>query len=122
MERRFRRRRHNRMKTGAFLKDGIARFRVWAPKAAQVKLRISAPGPSRVLEMDREDLGYWSVSCADALAGARYSFLLDGKERADPASHYQALGGEGASEGVEAGPFRWHDLGWGGVGPGRLVL
>jgi len=122
MERRFKRRRHNRMKTGAFLKDGSAWFRVWAPKAGEVKLRISAPGPSRVLEMDREDLGYWSVSCADALAGARYSFLLDGKERADPASHYQPLGVEGPSEVVDHGSFRWDDLGWEGIEPGRMVI
>src|SRR3990172_6337523 len=122
MERRFKRRRHNRMKTGAFLKDGSAWFRVWAPKAGEVKLRISAPGPSRVLEMDREDLGYWSVSCADALAGARYSFLLEGKERADPPSHYQPLGVEGPSEVVDHGSFRWDDLGWEGIEPGRMVI
>ncbi len=113
------------MKTGAFLGDGTTLFRVWAPKAGEVKLRIRAPGPSRVLQMEREDSGYWSIARTDAPAGTRYAFLLDGKERADPASHFQPLGVEGPSEVVDHGSFQWDEWeegGWQGTEPAQMVI
>ena len=119
---RLRRGRLNWMKTGAFLEEGTIWFRVWAPKAGEVKLVISAPGPSRIIKMNREDFGYWSVSYSEAGAGARYAFLVDGVERADPASHFQPLGVEGPSECVDHCAFLWNDGGWEGIEPAQMVI
>lgn len=72
--------------------------------------------------MDRGDHGYWSVRSPDSLSGTRYAFLLDDRERADPASHFQPLGAEGPSEVVDHSAFVWDDGGWQGIEPGQMVI
>ena len=83
------------MKIGAILEDGACRFTVWAPVAPAVGLVLEMPGEShkRRIAMEKDGSGYWHAFVADARPGSRYFFSLNGCERADPASHYQPLGG-----------------------------
>lgn len=72
--------------------------------------------------MERDGSGYWSALVTGAGAGTRYRFSLDGRERADPASHYQPLGVEGPSEAVDHASFRWRDGAWEAPSPAEMVI
>ena len=84
---------------GAMPFSGGTRFRVWAPKADSLSVKV-AGGPS--LELRREADGYFTGSTEGVRAGARYFYrFTDGRERPDPASLLQPLGVHGPSEVVD---------------------
>jgi len=84
---------------GAMPLSGATRFRVWAPKAAALSVRV-IEGPSVALQRDAD--GYFTASAAGVRAGARYVFRFpDGRERPDPASLLQPEGVHGPSEVVD---------------------
>jgi 1,4-alpha-glucan branching enzyme len=84
---------------GAMPLSGATRFRVWAPKAAALSVRVIG-GPSVALQ--READGYFTGSAAGVRVGARYFFRFpDGRERPDPASLLQPEGVHGPSEVVD---------------------
>lgn len=90
------------------------RFRVWAPAARRVALRL-VDGDWRLLEMEALEGGYFERRVERVEEGARYLFRLDGeRERPDPASRYQPEGVHGASALVEES-FAWTDEGWPGL-------
>ena len=68
--------------------DGSTHFRVWAPEPRQVALRIEDGDNTRDVALDQEADGYYSLLVADAGAGTRYRYVLDGDALADPASRY----------------------------------
>ncbi|MCA1827735.1 MAG: malto-oligosyltrehalose trehalohydrolase [Myxococcales bacterium] len=73
-------------------------FRVWAPRASSLQLRV-LDGP--VVDMERSDDGYFTGH-APVGPGARYFFRFsDGRERPDPRSLFQPLGVHGPSEVVD---------------------
>lgn len=101
-------------KHGAAREEGGYRFRVWAPRAKEVRLKLTAPGEA-VLEMEAQAGGYYERLVEGVEAGARYLYRLDGeKERPDPASRYQPEGVHAASELVDE-RFAWTDEGWPGL-------
>ena len=116
-----------RLTVGAEVEDGGgASVRVWAPAVARMELVAAAAGgrAERVLEMRREDGGYFSVVDPDAVAGGRYWFRLDpstelgaggGRLRPDPASRWQPDGPHEPSAYVDPGAFRWTDAAWKGL-------
>ena len=74
-------------------------FRVWAPKAESLSVRV-LEGPPVALRREAE--GYFAGQVAGVRAGARYFFRFpDGRERPDPASLLQPLGVHGPSEVVD---------------------
>jgi maltooligosyltrehalose trehalohydrolase len=97
--------------------DGLAEFRVWAPLAERVGVRVG--GRDRALEP--AGLGVWEGR-APAAAGARYSYVLDGSAWPDPCTRSQPEGLRGPSEVVDPRAFEWTDAGWRGVAPRDLVL
>lgn len=103
-----------RRTVGAELVDGGVHFRVWAP--AHQAVRVVLDG-SRGLDLDRDKDGYFSGLAADAHAGTRYRFRLDGERETfpDPASRYQPDGPHGDSVVIDARTFRWTDRTWHGV-------
>lgn len=112
------------MKTGSlYLGDGRCEFIVWAPGANLLELKLSSPGRTdwRALSMRREPSGYWRTA-VDAAPGSRYLFVIDGRERPDPASHFQPLGVFGPSEVVGHGSFQWTDDGWENIHPASMVI
>src|SRR6266571_8852640 len=81
-----------RLTVGAELQPGGgAHVRVWAPACRRMALVI--PDTTRELQMEREPDGHFRVFDADARAGGRYCFRLDGDRlRPDPASRHQPGG------------------------------
>jgi maltooligosyltrehalose trehalohydrolase len=105
-----------------YLGAGKCRFRVWAPKAERVEVRIVAP-EERVIPLVREERGYFE-GLADAIApGTRYFFRLDGlREYPDPASRFQPEGVHGPSEVFDPSALGWSDAGWKGRELDELVV
>lgn len=90
--------------------DGV-RFRVWAPRAAQVEL-IAGDAATPM----QRDGDYFETVVADAAAGFRYRYALDGGEpRPDPASRWQPDGVHGESAVADPAAFVWTDHDWRGL-------
>ena len=104
----------HRMPWGAaVLEEGGVQFRIFAPAAKHVLLRIDGEGEP--LAMARTAAGWHERSVATAGHGTRYEFLLpDGTAVADPASRYQPDDVNGPSEVVDPRRYRWHDAAWHG--------
>lgn len=101
-----------------WLPRGGARFRLWAPSAGAVTLRV-ARGDQRVA-MKRLAEGWHQADVPDATAGDRYAFeLADGAVVPDPASRFQPDDVHGWSELLPPGMYarntswrgrRWEEL------------
>ncbi len=105
------------MRLGAsYLGDGRCEFRVWAPGAVRLELRLLEPRDQYLPLRRGEREGYWELVAEDVPPGARYLFRLDGgRERADPASRHQPEGVHGPSAVVDHSAFRWSEDGWRGL-------
>ena len=102
--------------------DDSTHFRVWAPEPRQIALRIEDGDNTRDVALDQEADGYYSVLVADAGAGTRYRYVLDGDALADPASRYQPEGPFGPSEVIDPERFHWeHSLARGVELPGQVI-
>ena len=74
-------------------------FRVWAPRATSLEVRV-VDGPRARLRPDGE--GYYVATLEGVQPGARYLYRFpDGRERPDPASLLQPEGVHGPSEVVD---------------------
>ncbi|HYP29600.1 MAG TPA: malto-oligosyltrehalose trehalohydrolase [Blastocatellia bacterium] len=111
------------MKIGArYLGDGRCEFVVWAPLLDEVAVKIIAP-EARTVEMVKGERGYWRAMVEGVGPGARYFYLPGGgKERPDPASHFQPEGVHGPSEVVDHSAFRWGDEAWAGVALESMII
>jgi malto-oligosyltrehalose trehalohydrolase len=90
----------------AWLPDGGARFRLWAPAHDQLKLRLARP--HRSLPMKSMGAGWHELDVADAIAGERYAFELDdGAVVPDPASRFQPDDVHGWSELPPQSQYCW---------------
>lgn len=97
----------------AILPDGRIRFRLWAPGASTVMLRLEEAGVT--LPMTAQDGGWHEIVTGRARPGSRYRFEMpDGLEVPDPASRYQPDDVHGPSEVVDPRTYRWSDLDWKG--------
>ncbi len=85
-------------------------FKVWAPKAKTVDVRIG----NATYAMDQASGGWWQKEIAEAGAGTDYSFVIDSSEPAvpDPRSAWQPHGVHGPSRIVDHAAFRWTDEHW----------
>lgn len=97
---------------GATLDGSACSFRVWAPNAKRVTLRLIG---HRDLPMQPESGGTFSIT-ADAAAGDRYFYLLDDHPPVpDPVSRLLPEGVHGSTEIVDPASFTWSDNDWRGV-------
>ncbi|WP_132568189.1 malto-oligosyltrehalose trehalohydrolase [Rhizobium sullae] len=89
--------------------DGV-RFRIWAPRQREMRLRCS--GKDR--PMNRSHGGWFELTVAEARGGDAYAFVLsDGKAVPDPASRAQA--GDVHDPSLIVDPsYRWMNTGWKG--------
>jgi maltooligosyltrehalose trehalohydrolase len=98
-----------------YLGNGRCSFRVWAPRAEEVEVRIVAP-EERLIPLQRRERGYHEGVAAGVAPGSLYLYRLDGvKERPDPASRFQPKGVHGPSQVVDS-QFSWDDASWSGLG------
>ena len=111
------------MEVGArHLTDGATRFTVWAPLARSVEVSVVAP-VERLIPMEMGTYGYWAVTVENTPPGSRYFYRLDGgRERPDPASHFQPEGVHGPSEVVDHEAFGWADSNWCGVPLNSMII
>ncbi|MFA7557273.1 MAG: malto-oligosyltrehalose trehalohydrolase [Hydrogenophaga sp.] len=110
-----------RLPVGAEVQTRGVHFRVWAPRARQVEAVIEESGQRAVLAP--EDGGYHSGLVAEAAAGHRYRYLLDGtRALPDPASRFQPEGPNGPSEIVDPSVFTWRDEAWRGLDWRRQII
>jgi len=57
--------------------SGGWQFAVWAPHRENVELHLQSER-SQYISMERDELGYFHASVADASAGSTYFYRLDG--------------------------------------------
>ncbi|BCS53555.1 malto-oligosyltrehalose trehalohydrolase [Geobacter sp. SVR] len=99
-----------------FIEGEGTRFRVWAPKARSVSVRIlSGETDAADIPLQQEQSGYFSATISGVEAGDRYLYLPDqGPARPDPASRFQPEGVHGASQVIDPLRFEWQDREWRG--------
>jgi maltooligosyltrehalose trehalohydrolase len=114
-------RHRHKLPFGAELAPGGVRFRLWAPRAAAVSLRLEV-GDATPLPMLREPEGWFSLTTGSAAPGSRYRYEIDGKVVPDSGSRHQPDGVHGPSEVVDPEGYVWRDLGWGGRAWEETVL
>ena len=74
-----------RVKSPEYNDDGSITFRIWAPKATQVKLECAALLADQSNVMQRFDQEYWHITIKPTRAGKfRYKFLVDDVQTPDP--------------------------------------
>ncbi|XJZ29124.1 type I pullulanase [Bacillota bacterium Lsc_1132] len=85
---------------GATVVNGQTHFKVWAPTATQVKLKLRSPNESyaEIIKMRREEKGVWTVKISRDLELFHYSFLvcvnLEWREAVDPYATAVTVNGE----------------------------
>jgi len=95
----------------AVLADGRTRFRLWAPAARSVAVRL----PDATLPMAAAGGGWHEATTAEAPAGSRYRYVIDGRTAVpDPASRFQPDDVHGDSEVIDPGAYAWGDADWRG--------
>jgi len=103
------------MPFGVELSAAGARFRLWAPTARQVELDLARHGSRRSVEMSALADGWFEATVADALAGTRYAFRIDGGITVpDPASRSNPDDVHCPSMVVDPLAYEWRDAGWTG--------
>jgi maltooligosyltrehalose trehalohydrolase len=109
-----------RKRLGAsLLTSGRCEFRVWAPGARELELKLVEQGSC--VPMKPEGGGYF-VTSAPVSAGTPYMFRIDGqRERPDPASRLQSEGVHGPSRVVDLA-YDWQDARWQGVPLWQYVI
>jgi maltooligosyltrehalose trehalohydrolase len=94
--------------------ESVWRFRVWAPFAHEVTLRILSPAQLEI-PMTRSDRGYYECIAEGVRPGSLYLYRLDeGNSYPDPASRSQPHGVHGPSQIITTG-FPWQDHAWSGM-------
>ena len=73
------------VKSPEFNADGTITFRIWAPKANEVKLQCADLLGDQSDQMERFDKEYWRITVKPASSGQfRYKFIVDGVQTPDP--------------------------------------
>ncbi|MFY9842429.1 MAG: malto-oligosyltrehalose trehalohydrolase [Terriglobales bacterium] len=97
------------------LDDGSTSFRLWAPAARQVELRLGAEVRPTHIPLHQRDSGWFELLTDDLKPGMQYRFRIDGTQTVpDPASRFQPLDVHGPSEVIDPDAFDWQDHTWHG--------
>jgi maltooligosyltrehalose trehalohydrolase len=105
--------REQEMKFGTQITANGVRFRLWAPEAKSLSVKIEERDLTVV--MHALPRGWFETEITGVVAGDRYRFVLDdGTKVPDPASRFQPEDVHGPSEIVDPRAYRWADLGWRG--------
>jgi maltooligosyltrehalose trehalohydrolase len=95
-------------------------LRVWAPDRRTATVVVDGSD----ITLERDDRGWFSGLVANAKAGTRYRYRLDGERETypDPASKYQPDGPHGDSVIFDASSYSWRDAEWRGPDKDDLVI
>lgn len=103
----------SRIELGATVSQDGVQFRIWAPKRSQVEVVFE---DGRVIQLQKDTLGYFQGEDPQARAGMTYRYRLDdGKAYPDPCSRFQPDGPHGPSLITDSCSHRWTDHTWPGV-------
>jgi len=104
--------------------DGTTQFRVWAPRAERVSVRVEGA----TVGLEHAGLGVFAGRVR-AAGGADYHYLLEGPEHGtapdplpDPCSREQPAGLRGPSRVLDPAAFSWTDGDWSAPALGDMVL
>jgi len=87
----------------------MSEFRVWAPNAQRMQVRLA----NYIHEMESLPGGWWLANAPEAPVGADYSFIVDdGDPLPDPRSPWQPYGVRGPSRLLDHSLFPWSDGRW----------
>jgi maltooligosyltrehalose trehalohydrolase len=112
-----------RLPIGAEVQREGVHFRVWAPRHDCVEVVLESENPARVVTLEAEPEGYFSKLVPGMTAGARYRYLLSGRDSVpDLASRFQPEGPHGPSQVVDPGAFNWSDSHWKGLSLAGQVI
>lgn len=101
---------------GAFPEQDCCEFRVWAPAAQRVTLRLLRGNSCQDVAMRRDADGEHFSTSASALPGDRYFYLVgDHKPVPDPVSRLLPEGVHGPTQIVDPQQFAWSDDTWTGL-------
>ena len=104
----------HRMPFGAAVELGATHFRLWAPGAREVAVVLGAHD-ARVQPMTALDDGWFEAQVAQARAGTRYAFSINGGTAVpDPASRSNPEGVHAASEVIDPRSYDWQHDDWRG--------
>jgi 1,4-alpha-glucan branching enzyme len=100
---------------GAILHEGGCTFRVWAPNADGVKVRVTAQNSDTplVADLEKEENGVWATNIAGAQPGQSYKFLVtSGEETFERIDPYAREVTNSVGEGVIIDPnaFDWQGI------------
>ncbi|MCG3116073.1 MAG: malto-oligosyltrehalose trehalohydrolase [Candidatus Manganitrophus sp. SA1] len=105
------------------LKDGAVAFRVWAPYAKEVQIKLIGQGLPLQIAMEATERHCFEAVVPHVSAGTRYYYQINGdKDRPDPYSRFQPDGVHGPSEVVDPDTFVWSDRGWRGIPLEEYIL
>jgi maltooligosyltrehalose trehalohydrolase len=100
---------------GSTLSGDVCEFRVWAPAASRVTLRLINRDGERDLVMPYTEDGQFALE-AFARAGDKYFYIVDdNKPVPDPISRLLPEGVHGPTEIIDPESFNWTDSDWRGL-------
>jgi maltooligosyltrehalose trehalohydrolase len=103
---------------GARLTADGAFFRLWAPAAKRVDLKLE-----KTVSMRRGDDGWFCADIPDVKAGSPYKFRIDNEiDVPDPASAFQPDDVSGPSEVIDHSAYHWRASNWRGRPWQEVVL
>jgi maltooligosyltrehalose trehalohydrolase len=111
--------RHHELPFGAETVAAGVRFRLWAPRARMVALRLD-DADDRPMAQGAD--GWFELTADTAHPGSRYHFVVDGRAVPDPASRHQPEDVHGPSEVIDPGLYDWRDAAWAGRPWEQIVL
>ena len=113
-----------RLQLGANIVPGSGVFfRVWAPQADAVSVRILSNNRGRDIRLGKEDRGYFSGLAEGVCKGDRYVYVLDNMDHyPDPASRSQPEGVHGPSQVINPEEFLWDDREWEGTSKQDFII
>ncbi len=105
-------------------RDGRTRFRLWAPSAKSVSLKLQALDRSEAQAVLKSiGDGWYETILANAPAGTRYAYRIDDEiDVPDPASRFNPTGVHDASVVIDPTSFDWGDEDWKGHAWHELVI
>jgi len=109
---------NRRFPVGAEVQKNGVHFRVWAPKARDLRVRLAdsvdlANATEHTLAAESD--GYFSALVPGARVGQHYRFVVESGAWPDPASRFQPRGPHAASRIVDPATFSWTDAAWRGL-------
>lgn len=91
-------------------------FRLWAPGADQVELRLQDKSIEYNLAMKQETDGWFNITTSFPAKAFRYQYRIDGEHTVpDPASRYQPEDVNGPSQVIDPNEWQWSDRDWKGL-------